>query len=993
MTRPSPRRLAATLALATAGAALWACSTTPKPPADGPAATRPAGTQAASQPAGRGRGSRGGGGAFGGAFGRGGRGRGFGAPADFFPFQDTSLSVDDRVDDLLARLSVDEKVAQTQMAAPAVERLGIPPYHWWNEALHGVARNGEATVFPQAIAMAATWDPATHFQMAKVIALEARAKHEEAVRQGIRAIYTGLDMWSPNINIFRDPRWGRGQETYGEDPYLTGRMGIAFVTGLQGADPFYFQTIATAKHFAVHSGPEIERHRFDAQPSEIDLRATYLPAFEALVREGKVYSVMASYNRVDGVPATASPRLLTDILRTEWGFQGYVTSDVDSVKDVYQNHQFAASPEEAAAASLKAGCDLNGGTTYQALAGAVKAGLVTEADLDKALRRLFTARIRLGLLDPDGGPYAGVPYSMNDSSASDQLALNAARQSIVLLKNDARTLPLDRAKLRTVAVIGPTADSLSALVGNYNGTPSRPVTLLQGIRDAVGPAGRVLYTPGCPIVDEQIPLAETVPAAALFTDASRKTPGLTADYFRDIAFAGNPIRTRVDRTVDFDWATQSARDPIPLNQGLSARWTGVLVPPESGEYQLGLAARDGFRMWADGKLIIDEWTTGNRRSTGASLRLDKDKPVAITVEYFHPRSAGGPGQGGGGGGGATGGGPALPASNVPPVEQAGIQLRWTRPTPDGHAGGDDGLPLYADALRAAQSSDAVVLVLGITADLEREEHLIRYKGFSDGDRSSIDLPGVQERLLEQVTAAAAGKPVVLVLTSGSALSVNWAKDHVPAVLEAWYPGQRGGQAVADVLFGRYNPAGRLPVTFYKSADDLPPFTDYAMAAKNGRTYRYFSGDVLWPFGFGLSYTTFEYSAPTAAATNPTTGDDVVLSVRVKNTGSVAGEEVVQLYADRKTAPAAASAAGVAPPPHTLLGFARVPLAPGEEKTVEFTVTPHQLALVTADGKRVAYPGPVDLRIGPNSADGKTLPIVIGGPPATPDYHFVAPRVR
>jgi beta-glucosidase len=978
-------RVSLLLALAATVAGLATCTATPSGSSAStqPAASQP-GAQAATQP-GRGGGGRGGFGRGGGraGFGRGGGGGGnFGQQAPEFPFQDDTLPLEQRVADVISRLTLEEKAAQMQMAAPAVERLGIPPYHWWNEALHGVARNGEATVFPQAIAMAATWNTDLHYKMGQVIAVEGRAKHEEAVRNNIRSIYTGLDMWSPNINIFRDPRWGRGQETYGEDPYLTGRFGVAFCTGLQGNDPFYFHTIATPKHYAVHSGPEMERHRYNAQPSQVDLWTTYLPAFEACVREGKAFSVMASYNRVLDLPATASPYLLTDILRTQWGFQGYVTSDVDSVADVYRNHQFTTTPEQAAAASVKAGCDLNGGTTYRALVGAVKQGLLTEKDLDKSLTRLFNARFRLGLFDSrEKVPYANTAYSRNNSPEHDRIALDAARQSMVLLKNDNNTLPLKKDTIKTLAVIGPTADSLSALVGNYNGNPSKPSTFVQGLRDALGTKGRVLYTPGCPIVTEQIPLEETVPAASLFADSGMKIPGLLADYYGNTNFAGNTMRTRYEGPIHFDWQNGNASDPLPYAEGISVRWSGYLVAPQTGDYQLGITGRDGFRLTLDGKTVVDEWMNGNRRTSGTAIRLEAGKPVSIVVEYYHPRTN----QAGG-----RGGPPATQAAtSVPPRDDANIRLAWTRPLPDGQAAGANGLPLFSDALRSVEAADAVVLVLGITADFEREEHDLRYEGFSGGDRTDITLPRVQQRLMEQVTAAAAraNKPVVLALTSGSALAV--ANGAPAAIIQAWYPGQRGGDAFADVLFGNYNPAGRLPVTFYKSVDDLPAFTDYHMAPgpnNKGRTYRYFTGEPLFPFGHGLSYTTFQYVSTQLSTQNPSTTDNVIVSVTVKNTGAVAGDEVAQVYIVRPGGDAAQ-------PPKTLAGFKRVALGPGEQKTIDFTLTPLQFAQVTAQGQRRVNPGPIAIHVGGNSAAGPAGQVTFRGEPAEPPFGYVPPKLR
>jgi beta-glucosidase len=913
------------------------------------------------------------------------------------PFMDSSLTLEERLDDLIGRLTLEEKCAQMQMDAPAITRLGIGAYHWWNEALHGVGRNGEATVFPQAIGMAASWDPELHHQMAKVIADEGRAKHAEAVRfGGASRQYAGLDFWSPNINIFRDPRWGRGQETYGEDPYLTSRMGVAFVRGLQGDDPYYFETIATPKHYAVHSGPEMERHRFNAEPSETDLFLTYLPAFEATVREGRAFSVMAAYNSVQGLPATASPRLLTDILRNQWGFQGYVTSDVDSVSDVYLSHGLVETPEAAAAASVKAGCDLNGGTTYRALAEAVRQGLLTEGDIDKSVRRLFTARFRLGEFDATPAadsdiprnPYASIPATANDTREHDEVAHRMARESMVLLKNANNVLPLKK-ELRSIAVIGPTADSVIALRGNYFGNASKPITILQGIRDAVPLATQVLFTEGCPIVTEDIALGEPIPAACFYTDESKSRHGLTATYFRSVFSTDRPSRTRVDANVDLNFPDQSSRDSLPYTEGVYAKWSGVLVPPASGDYQIGFTGKDSFRLTIDGKVVVDEWFGGNRRSAGEPIHFEKDKAVSVLVEYAHPAAA----NAGGGGGGAS-----QPAANAP-RDTANVQLRWTRPTPEGLPAAASGMALYKDAVDAAKTADAVVVVLGITADFEREESAVHNVGFSGGDRTSLDLPLVQERMLEQVTAAAGNKPVVLVLTSGSALSVNWANDHVPAILQAWYPGQHG-DAVADVLFGDYNPGGRLPVTFYKAVEDLPAFTSYGM---QGRTYRYFEKPVLYPFGHGLSYTTFEYSDVKVPATPPSTTDDVVVTAKVKNTGARTGSEVVQCYINRplpagerersETGPADLAYDFLAAQPRkTLVGFLRVPLEPGEQKTVAFTLTPHQLARVDGKGKRVLAKETLQVQVGGNSAAGATFPLTISGSDAPPEYRFAAPRV-
>jgi beta-glucosidase len=917
---------------------------------------------------------------------------------------------------------LEEKIAQMQMATPAIDRLGIAAYDWWNEALHGVARNANdpyATVFPQAIGMAASWNTDLHYQMAHVIGTEGRAKHAAALARNDHARYTGIDFWSPNINIFRDPRWGRGQETYGEDPYLTSRMGIAFVKGLQGNDPFYFQTIATPKHFAVHSGPEPLRHFFDAVISDQDLYTTYLPAFEATVKEGHAYSIMSSYNALDGFPNSANPRLLTDILRKDWGFQGYVVSDVDSVGDVWQNHQFDFSAEEASAAAVKAGNDLNSGTTYRALADAVEHKLITEEELNVSVRRLMTARFRLGEFDPAGyaaNPYNAIAATSYDTDENDAIAKKMSQQSMVLLKNANNALPLKKT-INTIAVIGPNADALSMQYGNYNGTPSRPISILQGIRNAVSPSTRVLYGPGCPLVTERIVLAESVGTPYLFTDASRRTHGLTATYARNVNSVDRPIRFRIDNMLNLAYPDQSARDPLPYDTGLYVKWTGVLVPPQTGDYQLGCAARDAFRIFVDDKLIVDEFTSGNLRSIGNAIHFEKGKSYTIAVEYYHPApaapAAGRGGAGGGafpgGGGGGTAATPAtapatqpVPAS-APAPTNALCQLRWTRPAADGSPGDIYGNPLYSQSTDLAKQADAVVLVLGIDSTLEREENPVHFAGFSQGDRTSLDLPAIQENLLKQVTAAAAGKPVILVLTNGSALSVNWANDNVPAILEAWYPGQHG-EAVADVLFGDYNPAGRLPVTFYKSVNDLPAFTDYAMV---NRTYRYFTKPVLYPFGHGLSYSTFAYSGLTVSPSKATIDKDmkVTVSAIVKNSSAIAGDEVVECYMNRNVQgidPAAIpvgealspqQAALAATPRKMLVGFQRVPLMPGEQKTVIFTVTSQQLSLVGPDAKRSISPGEVTFQVGGTSASGLTQSLTLEGAPAAPTYAFIPPTIE
>ena len=684
-----------------------------------------------------------------------------------------------RVDDLMHRLSLAEKVQQMRNTAPAIPRLGIPAYDYWSECLHGVARAGTATVFPQAIGMAATWDAPLLHQAADVIATEARAKHNDYVgkHNGDSARYFGLTFWTPNINLFRDPRWGRGQETYGEDPFLTARLGVAFIRGLQGDDPKYVKAMACAKHFAVHSGPESERHRFDAQPSERDFYETYLPQFEAAVREGRVGAIMGAYNSVYGQPACASPLLLTDLLRKQWGFDGHVVSDCGAIYDIYANHKFTATPAEAAAAAVKAGDDLCCGTDYNSLVRAVKKGLLSEKEIDAAVGRVLAARFRLGLFDPPGKvPYAQTPISQNDTRAHEALALKMARESIVLLKND-NLLPLDRAKIKRIAVIGTNANSVAVLLGNYNGTAARPVTILDGIKNAAGTNIQVVYEPACPLA-------------------------------------------------------------------------------------LG---RDG-----------------------------SGRPDAQT---------------------------------------------WT------------------EAIAAAWMSDVIIYVGGISPQLEGEEMKVDYDGFSSGDRTQIELSAVQNDLLEALQGA--GKPVIFVNCSGSAIAMPWAVTNLPAILQAWYPGEQGGRAVADVLFGDVNPAGRLPVTFYHATTDLPAFDNYSMS---NRTYRYFNGRPDFAFGHGLSYTRFDYNSPRLNGTNFAAGDTIKLMFSLLNAGAWDGDEVAQVYFRHANS-------AQSQPRLALCGFVRIHLQANQGGRITMDIPAEQFrSWDPAKKQYTVEPGNYELLVGSASDD-------------------------
>lgn len=834
-------------------------------------------------------------------------------------WQNSDLPIDRRVDDLVGRMTLEEKVMQMNDQAPAIERLGIPEYNWWNEALHGYARSGLATSFPQAIGLAATWDEDAIFRMATIISHEARAKHHEYVRQGSRLRYQGLTIWSPNINIFRDPRWGRGQETYGEDPYLTGRIAVPFIRGLQGDDPDYLKTVATVKHFAVHSGPEPDRHTFDAVVSERDLHETYLPQFEVGIREAGAYSLMCAYNRLYGVPACGSDLLLQDILRGEWKFDGYVVSDCWAISDFYEHHKVVETPEEASAMAVKSGTDLDCGTeAFPSLVAAVEQGLISESAIDTAVKRLFRARFRLGMFDPvDRVAYQRIPYSVVDQPSHRELARELTRKSIVLLKNDG-VLPLAK-DLGSIAVIGPNADQWLMLLGNYNGTPADPVTPLRGIREAVSPDTKVTFARGSDPADG-FPVFEVVPATSLRT--SDGAPGLVAEIFDNRERDGAPATSETVETLDADWMDGAPTAEMNADD-FGVRWTGVLRPEKSGTYQLGLMSTMAVEMsFADSVVIASRY---NFRNEFGDPRLIPTAPVELEAGREYPF--------------------AVNASES--YGEARVQLLWAPPS--------DGL--LTEAVSAAREADAVVMFLGLTPRLEGEEMRVEVEGFAGGDRTDLVLPAAQRRLLEAVVLT--GKPTVLVLLNGSALAVNWADRNVGAIVEAWYPGQAAGTAIADVLFGDYNPAGRLPVTFYRSVGDLPPFDDYAM---EGRTYRYFEGEPLYAFGHGLSYTNFGYENLKFDRESLSQSDSVVVSVDVTNTGARSGEEVVQLYVRRPES-------AISRPNRDLRGFRRVALEPSETMTVTMTLKADALRHWDPDTHAWALePGPVLVQVGASSAD-------------------------
>jgi beta-glucosidase len=694
-------------------------------------------------------------------------------------YLDESLSFEERAKDLVSRMTLEEKVTQMLFNAPAIKRLGIPAYNWWNEALHGVARAGVSTMFPQAIGLAATFDEELIYKAADVISTEGRAKYHEFQRKNDRDIYKGLTFWSPNINIFRDPRWGRGHETYGEDPYLTGRLGVAFVKGIQGNDKKYLKAAACAKHYAVHSGPESDRHSFNAEVSEKDLRETYLPAFKELVREANVEGVMGAYNRTNGEPCCGSETLLKKILREEWGFKGYVTSDCWAIRDFHEFHGVTSTAPESVALAVNNTCDLNCGNMFANLLIAHNEGLVTEEAIDQAVTRLMITRMKLGMFDkPENVPYTSIPYSVNDCREHREFALEVSKQTMVLLKNENNILPLDKNKIKSIAVIGPNADNRTALMGNYHGTASRYITVLEGIQDMVGEDVRVFYSEGCHLYKDKV----------------------------------------------------------------------------------------------------------------EDLAEPKDR--------------------------------------------------------------------FAEAISAAEMADAVVMCLGLDETIEGEEG-VAAQDFSSGDKHNLDLPGLQQELLETVYRT--GKPVILVVLAGSALALTWADENIPAIIAAWYPGAEGGKAIASLIFGEYSPSGKLPITFYRTVEELPDFKDYSM---KGRTYRYMENEALYPFGYGLSYTRFEYGCIKVKKDTIQTGENFNCLVKVKNAGNIESIETVQLYLKDVEA-------SVTLPRWQLAGIKRVNLAPGEEKEVSFTVTPRQMALINNEGRCILEPGVFEVYIGGSQPDSRS----------------------
>lgn len=825
-----------------------------------------------------------------------------------YPFQDVSLPMEQRVEDLVSRLTLQEKVAQMTSATPAIERLGIPAYDWQNECLHGVAKLADykVTVYPQPIGMAATWDKEAIHQVGDYIAEEGRAVYNAASKQGKHDSYYGLTYWAPNINIFRDPRWGRGHETFGEDPYLTGALGKAFVKGLQGDDPSYLKASACAKHYAVHSGPESLRHEFSAEVNTYDLWDTYLPAFRDLIVDANVSGVMCAYNAYAGKPCCGNDLLMMDILRNKWGFKGYVTSDCGAIDDFYKHHHTHADTISAAVDAVLNGTDLDciRDVVFKTLGQAVSEGRIKEQDIDKAVKRLFTVRFKLGMFDTCENKHEQTPLSVLESKSHTSLALKMARESIVLLKNEQNVLPLSKS-LNKIAVVGPNADTDLGLLGNYHGYPTQLLTVLDAIKAKVSPQTIVCYDK---MVDHLfVDNFQTMDVLNQCSYDGHK--GFLAEYFDNIAFEGVP-EIRWEEKIELHYRGEERIISDISSLAFSARYTTKFTPEISGKYTLNLNTDKRFLLSLDDQICLDS-RTGKAMADGKyTCWFEAGREYKIKIEVImkgrHGDLSFGIGQ---------------------------IQT-----------------PTYVELAARVKDADVIIFVGGISPALEGEENGVQCKGFEDGDRTTIVLPKVQTALMKELKKT--GKPIVFVMLTGSAIAINWENDNIPAIVNAWYGGQAGGKAVADVLFGDYNPSGRLPVTFYKSDSDLPTFTDYSM---EGRTYRYFKRKPLYPFGYGLSYTSFTYKNLDIAET-VNTGDSLIVKIDVTNNGSISGEEVTQLYITHIDKEPYL-------PLRSLKGFTRVSLSPGETKTLTFVLLPRDLATFNDFGECTIRQGKIRLCVG------------------------------
>ncbi|HCC52503.1 MAG TPA: glycosyl hydrolase [Porphyromonadaceae bacterium] len=839
-----------------------------------------------------------------------------------FPFLNPDLSTEERVEDLLGRLTIEEKVSQMMNQTPAIERLGIPAYDWWNEALHGVARAGQATVFPQSIAMAATFDEEAIFKTFTMVSDEARAKyhHYQKIKEYDR--YKGLTFWTPNINIFRDPRWGRGMETYGEDPYLTSRLGLAVVKGLQGDDPKYLKSHACAKHYAVHSGPEWNRHEFDVTVSPRDLYLTYLPAFEVLVKEGNVQEVMCAYNRYEGQPCCGSNRLLADILRNDWGYENIIVSDCGAIDDFWKKdpntprHETHPDQESASVDAVRAGTDIECGASYKALLDAVKNGKIKEEELNISLRRLFKGRFELGMFDPDDRvPYASIPYSVVESPGHIAQSLEMARKSMVLLKNGTpggqKILPLNKT-IQKIAVVGPNANDSTMLWANYNGFPTHTVTILEGIRNKM-PDAEIIYEPGCNHTDNSMfyNLGNHITAEG-------KT-GLHAEFFNNTEFEGEAVYKGVVPEIHYTTGGNTQFAPNVNLTNFTARFTGIFESPISGDVVFNLSGNDGFRLFVGEEKVTELWTNEYGGKKSYTLKAEKGEKYRIKIEYLQKIGS----------------------------ADLNFDIGFYKPVDP--------------AVTAAKVKEADVIIFagGLSPRLEGEEMPVFIDGFKKGDRTDIELPKIQREMMKALKQT--GKPVIFVVCTGSALALTWEKENIDAILNAWYGGQTGGTAVADILFGDYNPSGKLPVTFYKSIAQIPDFENYEM---KGRTYRYMTEEPLYPFGYGLSYTTFAFEDASLSSSEIGKDQSITLTIPVKNTGDKDGDEIVQVYVKNPNDPEG--------PVKELKGFCRIHVKAGDTANAVMTLEPKAFYSFN-DTKQIleVRPGKYNILYG-NSSDEKAL---------------------
>lgn len=832
-----------------------------------------------------------------------------------YPFRNPDLPVEKRIDDLLSRLTPEEKIGQMMNQTPAIERLGIPEYDWWNEALHGVARAGQATVFPQAIAMAATFDDDALQQTFTMVSDEARAKYHYYQKNKEYDRYKGLTFWTPNINIFRDPRWGRGMETYGEDPYLTERMGVAVVKGLQGDDPNYMKTHACAKHYAVHSGPEWNRHEFDVEVSPRDLYLTYLPAFEALVKEANVQEVMCAYNRFEGKPCCSSDKLLIDILRNSWGYQHIILSDCGAIDDFWQKdkrtprHETHPDAESASADAVLSGTDLECGGSYRALVKALQDGKISEEDLNVSLRRLLKGRFELGMFDPDDRvPYAKIPYSVVESPEHIAQALDMARKSMVLLKNRNNLLPLSK-NLKKIAVVGPNAADSTMLWSNYNGFPTHTVTILEGIRNKV-PSAEVVYELGCNHTDDFVivDLGNNITSPA--------GQGFTAEYFNNTDFEGEPVYKGIAKELRYTTGGNTQFAPNVNLTNFTARFTGEFVAPETGDVEFKIAGNDAFRLFIGDEKVAELWENEYGAERKYTLQAEAGKKYPVKIEYMQR------------------------------LGSADLNLLIGKRAP---------VDFNATANKV-KDADVIIFAGGISPRLEGEEMPVNVEGFKKGDRTDIELPKVQKEMIKALKAT--GKPIIYVVCTGSALALNWEEANIDAILNAWYGGQEGGTAVADILFGDYNPSGRLPITFYKSVDQLPDFQDYRM---NGRTYRYMTQTPLYPFGYGLSYTAFDFKNAKLSQDKIAKDQSVTITFDIANTGQMDGDEVAQIYIKNPNDPKG--------PVKALKAFKRIPVKAGSSQSVSIQLEPKAFQSFNDQTQTMEVrPGKYKILYGSSSAD-------------------------